>query len=175
MAPGELHDDRNDFAPLLPRRISSTNRPSPSPPRRAAFACRGPRRPEGSLRVKRYLLIALGGALGAIARYVVGVFAAERFGQRFPVGTLSINLSACFMIGFLLEYLNRHTGMSPVWRYGVAIGFIGAFSTFSTFEWETWSDLTSGAFWIAILYVAVSLIAGLIAVALGSSTARSIS
>lgn len=125
--------------------------------------------------MKRYLLIALGGALGAIARYVVGVFAAERFGQRFPVGTLSINLSACFMIGFLLEYLNRHTGMSPVWRYGVAIGFIGAFSTFSTFEWETWSDLTSGAFWIAILYVAVSLIAGLIAVALGSSTARSIS
>lgn len=109
-----------------------------------------------------------------MARYFVGVLAAERFGQRFPVGTLSINISACFMIGFLLEYLNRHTGMSPVWRYGVAIGFIGAFSTFSTFEWETWSDLTSGALWIAILYVAVSLIAGLIAVALGSSTARSL-
>ena len=125
--------------------------------------------------MKRYLLVALGGALGAMARYFVGILAAERFGQRFPVGTLSINISACFMIGFLLEYLNRHTGMSPVWRYGVAIGFIGAFSTFSTFEWETWSDLTSGAFWIAILYVAVSLIAGLIAVALGSSTARSIS
>lgn len=109
-----------------------------------------------------------------MARYFVGVVAAERFGARFPIGTLSINISACFMIGFLLEYLNRHTGMSPVWRYGVAIGFIGAFSTFSTFEWETWSDLTSGAFWIAILYVAVSLIAGLIAVALGSSTARSL-
>lgn len=124
--------------------------------------------------MRRYLLIAIGGAMGAMARYFVGVVAAERFGARFPVGTLSINISACFMIGFLLEYLNRHTGMSPAWRYGVAIGFIGAFSTFSTFEWETWSDLTSGAFWIAILYVAVSLIAGLIAVALGSSTARSL-
>ena len=126
------------------------------------------------MRVRRYLLIAMGGALGAMARYFVGVLAAERFGPRFPVGTLSINISACFILGFILEYLNRHTGMSPVWRYGVAIGFIGAFSTFSTFEWETWSDLTSGAFWIAILYVAVSLIAGLIAVALGSSTARSL-
>lgn len=124
--------------------------------------------------MRQYLLIAMGGALGAMARYFVGVLAAERFGPRFPVGTLSINISACFLLGFLLEYLNRHTGMSPVWRYGVAIGFIGAFSTFSTFEWETWSDLTSGAFWIAILYVAVSLIAGLIAVSLGSSTARSL-
>ena len=124
--------------------------------------------------MRRYLLVALGGALGAMARYFVGVLAAGRFGQRFPIGTLSINISACFMIGFLLEYLNRHTGITPVWRYGVAIGFIGAFSTFSTFEWEIWSDLTSGAFWVAILYVSVSLIAGLIAVALGSSTARSL-
>jgi CrcB protein len=120
------------------------------------------------------LLVALGGALGAMLRYFVGVVAAERFGQRFPVGTLSINISACFMIGFILEYLNHHTGANPFWRYSFAIGFIGAFSTFSTFEWETWSDFTHGAFWLGILYVAVSLIVGLIAVALGSSTARSI-
>ena len=91
---------------------------------------------------------------------------------RFPIGTLSINVSACFMIGFILEYLNHHAGMNPVWRYGFAIGFIGAFSTFSTFEWETWSDFTNGAFWLVITYVAVSLIAGLIAVAVGSLTAR---
>jgi CrcB protein len=107
-------------------------------------------------------------------RYFVGVVAAERFGQRFPVGTLSINISACFMIGFILEYINRHTGVSPVWRYTFAIGFIGAFSTFSSFEFETWSELTSGAFWIAILYVAISLIVGLIAVGLGSATSRSL-
>ncbi len=124
--------------------------------------------------MQRYLLIAIGGALGAMLRYFVGVVAAERFGPRFPIGTLSINISACFMIGFILEYLNRHTGVSPVWRYAVAIGFIGAFSTFSTFEFETWSELTSGAFWIAILYVAISLIFGLIAVSLGSATSRSL-
>ena len=124
--------------------------------------------------MRRYLLVAFGGALGAMLRYFIGVVAAERFGNRFPVGTLSINISACFMIGFILEYLNRHTGLNPAWRYTFAIGFIGAYSTFSTFEWEIWSELTSGAFWIAILYVTVSLIAGLIAVGLGSATARSL-
>ena len=124
--------------------------------------------------VRRYLLIAFGGAAGAMLRYFVGVVAAERFGQRFPVGTLSINLSACFMIGFVLEYLNHQIGPNPFWRYTFAIGFIGAFSTFSTFEWETWSDLKNGAFWVGIVYVAVSLVAGLIAVSIGSATARTI-
>jgi len=125
--------------------------------------------------LQRYLLIALGGALGALLRYSIGVVAAQRFGPRFPVGTLSINISACLMIGFTLEYLKHHAGLNPVWRYGFAIGFIGAYSTFSTFEWETWSDLTSGAFWIGIAYVAFSLIAGFIAVAAGSFAARSLS
>jgi CrcB protein len=125
--------------------------------------------------LQRYLLIAIGGALGALLRYSIGVLAAQRFGPRFPVGTLSINISACLMIGFTLEYLKHHAGLNPVWRYGFAIGFIGAYSTFSTFEWETWSDLTSGAFWIGIAYVAVSLIAGFIAVAAGSFAARSLS
>ncbi len=107
-------------------------------------------------------------------RYFVGVTAAERFGPRFPVGTFSINVSACFLIGFVLEYLNHHAGVNPALRYAIAVGFIGAYSTFSTFEWEVYSDLTSGAFWIGILYVAASLIVGYIAVALGSFTARSL-
>jgi CrcB protein len=124
--------------------------------------------------MQRYLMVALGGALGSMLRYAVGVVAARRFDQQFPVGTLSINISACFMIGFVIEYLNTHAGVNPLWRYTVAIGFIGAFSTFSTFEWETWSDLTQGVFWLGILYVAVSVIAGLIAVGLGSSAARSL-
>lgn len=125
--------------------------------------------------MQRYLLIAVGGALGAMLRYFVGVVAVERLGSRFPFGTFSINVSACFMIGFILEYLNHHTGVNPAWRYAFAIGFIGAFSTFSTFEWETWSDLTNGAFWMGILYVVASLVVGLIAVALGSITSRSFS
>jgi fluoride exporter len=108
-----------------------------------------------------------------MSRYCVGVVAVEWFGSRFPAGTFTANTSACFMMGFILEYLNQHTGINPVWRYGFAIGFIGAFSTFSTFSWETWSDLTRGEFWMSSGYVAVSLVGGLIAVALGSFCARS--
>lgn len=125
--------------------------------------------------MRRYLLIAIGGAFGAILRYLVGVFAAERFGSRFPVGTFAINISACFMIGFILEYLTRHTHVNPAWRYAFAIGFLGAYSTFSSFEWEAWTELTRGAYWIGLLYVGASLIIGLLAVGLGSATARSLS
>lgn len=125
--------------------------------------------------MQRYLLIAIGGALGAITRYEIGAIAAQRFGMRFPVGTLAINISACFLIGFSVEFLNRHTNINPAWRYLIPVGFIGAYSTFSTFEWEIWTDFTSGAFWIGIAYMIVSLVAGLVAVAVGSAIARSVS
>ena len=124
--------------------------------------------------MQRYLLVALGGALGSMLRYFIGATAAQRFGPRFPVGTLTINISACFLIGLVLEYLNHHSAVNPAWRFFIASGFIAAFSTFSTFEWEVWSDFTSGAFWIGILYVAVSLVAGFIAVAAGAASARSL-
>ena len=122
--------------------------------------------------MQRYLFIAIGGALGSVARFWVGTTVAGRMGTRFPFGTLLVNITACLIIGFSLELLNRHTNLNPSWRFFVPIGFIGAYSTFSTFEWEIYSNLTQGAFWIAILYVTVSLVAGLIAVALGVSTAR---
>lgn len=124
--------------------------------------------------MQRYLLIAIGGALGAVTRYEVGALAAQRFGMRFPVGTLVINITACFLIGFSVEFLNRHAEINQAWRYLIPVGFIGAYSTFSTYEWEIWADFTSGAFWIGIAYMIVSLIAGLVAVAIGSTTARSI-
>ena len=125
--------------------------------------------------MQRYLFIAVGGALGSMLRYFIGASVAERFGPRFPTGTLIINVFACFLIGFSIEHLNSHAGINPAWRYLIPIGFIGGFSTFSTFEWEVWSNVTTGAFWVALAYVAVSLIAGFIAVALGAATSRAIS
>lgn len=107
-------------------------------------------------------------------RFYLGTSIAERFGSRFPLGTLIVNLCACFIIGFTLEYLGRHAALSPAWRFLIPVGFIGGFSTYSTFEWEVWSSLTGGAFWIGILYVAVSLIVGLAAVGLGVSAARTL-
>jgi len=125
--------------------------------------------------LQKYFFIALGGALGSVARYVVNSNVSNRLGVRFPYGTLMINISACLIIGLSLEILNRHTDFNPALRYLIPIGFIGAYSTFSTFEWEIFSNLNSGAFWIAILYVATSLVFGLIAVALGAAIGRSVS
>lgn len=122
--------------------------------------------------MQRYLLVALGGGLGSMLRYFIGVHAAQRFGLRFPVGTLVINLSACFLIGLILEVLNRHAEINEAWRYLIPIGFVGGYSTFSTFEWETWRDMSGGEFGIGLLYLSVSIVGGLLAVALGAALAR---
>lgn len=125
--------------------------------------------------MQKYLFIAIGGALGSVARYVVGTSVSNRLGLRFPYGTLVINITACVIIGFSLEILNRHTNVNPAFRYLIPIGFIGAYSTFSTFEWEIFSSLNSGAFWVATLYVVTSIVFGLVAVALGATLGKALS
>ena len=122
--------------------------------------------------MQKYLLIALGGALGSIARYWVGSTIAGRMGIRFPYGTLIVNLTACVIIGFSLTYLGRRADLNPAWRFLIPIGFIGAYSTFSTYEWETLSTLRSGAFFLAALYAVGSLVLGLVAVWGGSLLAE---
>jgi fluoride exporter len=118
--------------------------------------------------VQKYLFIAIGGALGSIARYWVGSSVAGRMGIRFPYGTLMVNISACIIIGFSMTYLGRRAEFSPAWRFLIPVGFIGAYSTFSTYEWETLSTMRSGAFGIAALYAVGSLVLGLAAVWGGS-------
>lgn len=125
--------------------------------------------------MQKYLLIAAGGALGSIARYWVGSSIAGRMGIRFPYGTLVVNLTACIVIGFSLTYLGKRVELNPAWRYFIPVGFIGAYSTFSTYEWETLSTLRAGAFSIAALYAVGSLILGLVAVWAGSLCAEVIS
>ncbi len=122
----------------------------------------------------KYLWIALGGALGSLARYWVGSAVAGRMGIKFPYGTMIVNLSACVIIGFSITYLGRRTGLNPAWRYLIPIGFVGAYSTFSTYEWETLSTLRSGAFFLAALYAIGSLILGLAAVWGGSMLAEAL-
>ena len=125
--------------------------------------------------MQKYLLIAFGGALGSIARYWVGSTIASRTGIRFPYGTLIINITACVIIGFTLTYLGRRADLNPAWRFLIPIGFIGAYSTFSTYEWETLSSLRSGAFLLAALYAGGSFILGLAAVWGGSRLAEVLS
>lgn len=122
--------------------------------------------------MQKYLLIALGGALGSIARYLVGSTISGRAGIKFPYGTFTINMTACFIIGFALTLLGKRAGLSDGWRYLIPIGFVGAYSTFSTYEWETLSTLRSGAVALAALYAGGSLILGLASTWLGAVTAE---
>lgn len=114
--------------------------------------------------MQKYFLIALGGSLGSIARVWVGSTIADKLGTRFPYGTFVVNLTACIIIGFSLEFLDKHVGLSPDWRYLIPTGFVGAYSTFSTFEWETFSRLRVGDLPIAGLYAVSSILVGLIGV-----------
>lgn len=125
--------------------------------------------------MQKYIFIALGGSLGAVARYVVGEAITDRMGTKFPYGTLVINLTACVLIGFALVFLGRRADLNPAWSFLIPVGFIGAYSTFSTFEWETFSSLQSGAFVLTALYVVLSFFLGLLAVWCGVLIARYVS
>ena len=124
--------------------------------------------------MEKYLYIAVGGSLGSVARYWVGSTISGRFGTKFPYGTFVINMTACAIIGFTLTYLGERAELNPGWRFLIPIGFVGAYSTFSTYEWETLSTMRSGAFLLAALYAVGSVILGLIAVWGGSWLAESL-
>jgi fluoride exporter len=122
--------------------------------------------------LQKYLLIAIGGALGSIARYWVSSSVGSRMGIRFPYGTLVVNLSACLVIGFTLTWLGERMEVGSTMRYLIPIGFIGAYSTFSTYEWETLETLRSGAFLLAGVYAAGSVLLGLGATWCGAALAE---
>lgn len=119
--------------------------------------------------MQKYLLIAAGGALGSVARYWLGSTVGSRMGIRFPYGTLVVNLTACFAIGFTMTWLSERVEINPAWRYFLPLGFIGAYSTFSTYEWETLETLRSGAFALASIYAVGSLGLGLAATWCGAA------
>jgi CrcB protein len=107
-----------------------------------------------------------------MARYWVGRTIANRLGTKFPFGTFVINITACVIIGFCLTFVTKRADLNPTWRFLVAVGFIGAYSTFSTYEWEIFSTIRTGAFLLAAFYAVSSLILGLAAVWGGSVIAE---
>ncbi len=122
----------------------------------------------------RYLLVGLGGFLGAISRYWLGAYVGERLGVRFPYGTFIINMSGCLLIGIVMTVLDQRAHWSPAWRYLVPIGFIGAYTTFSTFEFETLRGVQEGALMTAALNVVLSVVLGFAAVWLGIAATKAV-
>ncbi len=124
--------------------------------------------------MSKYLIIAVGGAIGSMLRFWVGAYVSGRMGARFPYGTFVINITACFLIGLVMTVLTEKTQWSPNWRYLIPIGFLGGYSTFSSFEYETFRVFQSNELLVAGLNIALSVGIGFLAVWFGVITGRAI-
>ncbi len=114
--------------------------------------------------MRQILLLALAGALGTLARYGVGRLIKRQFGEGFPYGTLVVNVVGCFLLGLLMQLVLRSEVIPPEWRVPVTVGFLGAFTTFSTFGYETMRYVTEGAWLPAATNVGANLLVGFLAV-----------
>jgi CrcB protein len=120
------------------------------------------------------ILIALGGAAGAVARYVLDSAVSERWPSAFPWGTLAVNLSGTLILGFLFA-LTIERGVLPASsRAPLMIGFLGAYTTFSTLMLESWRLVEDGAVGIAVANIVGSCVLGLVAVFIGLAIGRAL-
>ncbi len=118
------------------------------------------------------LLVACGGALGAVARFVVGDAFSRRFGTGWPYGTLFINVTGSFLIAVFFGAAARRTGLDGGWRYLFPVGFVGAYTTFSTYELEAQRLVELGQAPAAAAYVVASNVLGFVAVLVGVALGR---
>src|ERR1700686_1707834 len=120
----------------------------------------------------KYLLILAGGGVGSLARYLAGSAITAKFGARFPVGTMVVNVTGCFLIGLIMTLLTERWQPHPNWRLVLVVGFLGGYTTFSSFEWETFSAVREGGFWIGLGNVLGSVLFGYLAVWVGALVVR---
>lgn len=115
-----------------------------------------------------YLLVLLGGGAGSLARYAVGTAVMARTGSRFPFGTVIINITGSFVIGLLMALFTQRYQNQQNLRLLLVVGFLGGYTTFSSFEWETLTLMQNGSFLMGLLNVTGSVVLGYLAVWLGS-------
>ena len=120
------------------------------------------------------LIIGIGGFLGAVTRYGVAVWIGQRWGRSFPLGTFVINITGSFLIGLLMTLMTERIIENPQWRLLLVVGFLGAYTTFSTFEYETGALLKDSEWLFAGLNVIGSVFVGFIALKLGEIIAKSV-
>ncbi len=115
----------------------------------------------------RIFLLVVFGAAGTLARYGLQGIVQHRVSSTFPAGTLTVNLLGCLLLGGVGQYGLNHLTFPPEWRIAITVGFFGAFTTFSSFNYEAVRLFEDGAWTSAALYLGISLIGGLLAVMLG--------
>jgi len=114
----------------------------------------------------------LAGLLGTLGRYALSGIVARRFGETFPTGTLVVNIIGCFLAGFLFYLMQERFLVNDIVRTAIMIGFLGGFTTFSSFGLQTFTLLREGEIGLATMNVLVSNVAGLLTVWAGYSLAR---
>jgi CrcB protein len=118
-------------------------------------------------------VIAAGGALGSVMRYLISIWFLDRLGPGFPWGTFTINVTGSFLIGVVLGMAAARAGFSPYLRLFLATGLLGGYTTFSTFSYEGLNLFSDALTSTAILYVVASVVLGIIGCLAGISAARS--
>lgn len=114
--------------------------------------------------MRNLILIAIGGALGSVARYIATYLIQKHYITNFPLGTLFVNILGSFIIGLLYGYAEEYRMLSPVYRLFFVTGFCGGFTTFSAFAVENFTFIQKQTFFIALSYILLSVILGIASV-----------
>jgi len=122
----------------------------------------------------RICYIAIGGALGSVARYLINISPLESISERFPYPTFLVNILGSFLIGFFLVLFTDRFSVGENLRFAILVGFLGAFTTFSTFELEIWEFVHENRYIAAFGYLFLSAAVGFVGVVLGMYLARKI-
>lgn len=118
------------------------------------------------------ITVALGGAMGAVSRFLVGNIVGKALGSAWPYGTFIINIVGCFCMGVLMTVIVERQLLPAAWRLFLCVGFLGGFTTFSSFGYETISLINNGKLLEAFAYVGGSVLLGLLAAAIGVYVGR---
>ncbi|HDZ86176.1 hypothetical protein LCGC14_0816890 [marine sediment metagenome] len=118
------------------------------------------------------LLVGIGGFFGAMSRYLVDAWVSSLIGKSFPVGTLAVNVSGSFLLGFLFAFILENVTHDHHLSLLIAYGFIGAYTTYSTFMMDSLKLASTGGVSLAVINISASLVFGLFAVYLGASLGK---
>jgi CrcB protein len=118
------------------------------------------------------LIIGMGAFIGANLRYLIARLAIERYGSAFPYGTFLINVTGSMLIGIALGYVLERGVQATTFRLFFVVGLLGAYTTFSSYSYEAYAMLNSGAWFRGLAYLAGSVLLGMIAVTLGMLAGR---
>jgi CrcB protein len=117
--------------------------------------------------LNKTLLVTLGGGIGAALRFLAGTYVTRLYGGLFPMGTFLINITGSFFIGILMTLFVGRPDLNANWRLFFVTGILGGYTTFSSFEWETFATMRGGAPLVALLNVLLSVVLGFLGVWFG--------